>query len=255
MKVIAVVNQKGGVGKTTIALNLAVGLARTGASVRVIDLDPQGHLTIGLGLGQPWCNMSPAQALIQEQGFLTKVTSLEILGCALAVIPAGRDGDYWEQRLAEVPNAGLILSRDLASWHHDYIVIDCRPTLGLLTQNALLAADAVLVPIEPGRFALEGFADLIDFFEALCAEDDEPPERLLRVVVNKLDGRNKATNRWFYEQLKEYDYLTLATSIRKNEAVNQASIACQPILEFAPRSAGAEDFQALTREVIELWAT
>ncbi len=249
-KILAVINQKGGVGKTTTSINLAAGLARAGRQVLLIDLDPQAHSTIGLGIEPGSYQLAMHDVLLNQRAIREIILPTQVPRLFLA--PSHIRLDKAEHQLTPELFREAILKRALRDLEYDFIVIDCRPTLGTLTINALYASDLIVVPCEVGRYALDGFADLMETIEKVKNCDARSKEQFIRILLTRYDSRNKLSNEWVLEQLAPYKNLLFRTIIRKNEALNQAHMAQEPIFTFKPDSPGAQDYRELTQEVLRL---
>jgi chromosome partitioning protein len=246
-KIIAIINQKGGVGKTTTSINLSSGLAMKGKRILLIDLDPQAHSTIGLGI-EPVAALN--DVLLSKKSMKEVILKTKIEN--LFLVPSHIRLDRVEQQLAPELFRETFLYKAIRHLDFDFIVIDCRPTLGTLTVNALYACNFIIVPCEIGRYALDGFSDLIETIENVKNHESLDKVNLIRILLTKYDLRNKVSNDWVIQQLEPYKELILQTIIRKNEALNQAHMAQEPIFIFKPDSPGAQDYEQLTNEFLNL---
>ena len=249
-KIIAVTNQKGGVGKTTTSINFSCSLALEGKRVLLIDLDPQAHSTIGLGFEPGDYKFAIHDVLLNKIKIQKVVLSTNIENLDLA--PSHIRLDRAEQQLTPEMFKESRLHKAIKNLDYDFIIIDCRPTLGTLTINALYACNFILVPCEMARYSLDGFADLMETIENVKNNKITNKEDFIRIILTKYDSRKKITNDWIFEQLEPYETFLFKTKIRQNEALNQAHIAMEPIFIFSPHSNGAEDYENLTKEFLRL---
>lgn len=247
--IVAIINQKGGVGKTTTSINFAAGLARQGKKTLLIDLDPQAHSTIGLGIEPESFTFSISDVLAKKKPIAE--TILPSKAENLFIVPSHIRLDKIEQQLAPELFRETFLKRAIDSLDFDYMVIDCRPTLGTLTINALYAANFIIVPCEMGRYALDGFADLMETIEHVKNGNLEKDD-FIRILLTKYDSRNKISNDWVFQQLEPFKHLIFSTYIRRNEALNQSQMAQEPIFSFKADSVGAQDYQQLVHEFLSL---
>jgi chromosome partitioning protein len=246
MVTFAVVNQKGGVGKTTTVVNLGAYLGAAGAKVLLVDCDPQGNTTGGLGLGSETCGLYdvladgvPATHAIVHTataGVDLLPSTVELSGAEVGLLDDDR------------PTARLRHALEEARSWYDYILLDCPPSLGLLTLNALVAADAVLVPVQCEYLALEGLARLMGTLERVRAEAN-PTLRILGLVMTMYDGRTMLSHQVTAEVRRHYPSLTFETVIPRNVRLSEAPSFGQAILEYDPSSRGAQAYQSLAREV------
>jgi len=250
-KIISILNQKGGVGKTTTSINVSCCCAKKGKKVLLIDLDPQAHSSIGLGF-EPESYQYAIHDILVNKVEVNKVI-LKTTIDTLDLIPSHIRLDRAEQLLTPEIFKETRLYKNIKDLEYDLIIIDCRPTLGTLTINALYACDFILVPCEMARFSLDGFSDFIDTIEHVRKNEEIKKEKAIKIVLNKFDSRKTITNDWVFEQLKPYDEYILKTKVRQNEAINQAHMAMESIFDFKPNSPGARDFEELTEELLELW--
>jgi chromosome partitioning protein len=250
-KIISVINQKGGVGKTTTSTNLACGLALAGNRVLLIDLDPQGHSTIGLGMVD-YCEHFVQDILINGKDISdvvckTSIENLDIIASNIHLSKATNtlfNEHFREMRL----HKALIKETD----NYDFAIIDCHPSLGVLEVNALYACNFILVPTDTGRYSLEGFADLIDTIRGIMGPEEDITN-YLRILVTIFDSREKGINDWVDDQLADFSEIVLSTKIRKITGIKQAQIAEQPIMIYDEKSPGTEDYNKLTQELLALW--
>ena len=251
-KIIAVTNQKGGVGKTTTAINLAAALAISGRTVLLVDCDPQGNATSGVGMkGQRAAGGTIYEALTQAADDADRFT-LPTMIDRLSLIPATRDLSGAEIELIAVPNRERRLERLLEPLRHrfDYIIIDSPPSLGLLTLNALVAADRVLIPLHCEYFALEGLADLVSTMRRVRAALNPglDIEGVLLTMNDERTNLGQQVSRDVREFFKDKVYRTV---IPRNVRLAEAPSHGLPAVTYDPKSRGADAYFAFANEVLE----
>ena len=249
-KIIAISNQKGGVGKTTTAINLGASLAANDLSVLLIDCDPQGNATTGLGIEKGPETLTLYDALLlgvplQDVLVKTQCQRFDLAPADKNLVAANLD-------LVDVPERESQLSKILAPVRdsYQYILVDCPPALDLLTLNALVAADSVLVPIQCEFFALEGISQLIDTVEKV-REAFSRPLRLEGILLTMYDDRTNLA-RQVAEDLREFfNNEVFTTVIPRSIRLAEAPSYGQPILMYDPRSRGAESYINLAKEILK----
>jgi chromosome partitioning protein len=258
MRRIAVINQKGGVGKTTTAVNLAAALARQGERICVLDLDPQAHATTHFGVEPDGDRPSIYDVLVRNRSLADVRRDV---GPNLTLVTSDINLAAAEVELAGVVGREVILREALArdAESFDYMLMDCAPSLGVLTINALAAADEVFIPLQPHFFALHGLSKLLET-TALVARRINPALRVTGVVICLYDGATRLAHEVVRDLTAFLDGSRSATvpwsaarvfasKVRRNVKLAECPSFGKTIFEYAPKSSGAEDYAALAREV------
>lgn len=249
-KVIAIANQKGGVGKTTTAVNLSSCIAARGKKVLVIDIDPQGNTTSGLGVDKNKVDFTiydvivnqkkAEEALVDAPYFKMKLlaSNISLAGSEIELVAASRREFRLKEALAEVKD------------QFDFVFIDCPPSLGLITLNGLIAAQSVLIPIQCEYYALEGVAQLTNTIN-LVKKAFNPSLEVEGVVMTMFDGRTNLSIQVVEEVKKHFGKKVYRSVIPRNVRLSEAPSFGEPILIFDKTAAGAAAYESLAKEVIE----
>jgi chromosome partitioning protein len=250
-KIIAIANQKGGVGKTTTSINLSACLAELGKKVLVIDLDPQGNTTSGLGIDKDELDNTVYELMLDECSIKESIVSVEGLE-HLKVIPSNVNLAGAEIELLGINDKEYILKNavDYIADDFDYIMIDCPPSLNMLTVNAMTTADSVLVPIQCEYYALEVISQLMHTIE-LVQERLNDKLKINGVVFTMYDGRTNLSNDVVDTVKSNLDTTIYQTIIPRNVRLAEAPSHGLPINLYDSRSAGAESYRNLAKEIID----
>jgi chromosome partitioning protein len=252
MRTIAVVNQKGGCGKTTISINLASALAGEGKSVLLVDMDPQSHCAVGLAVPEEQIEESIYDVLISKSRN-EPIRLMEILwqiSDRLELAPASIDLSAFEQQMSGIADRECCLKNviDEVSERYDYAVIDCPPAVGLLTFNALRSSTEVIVPVETGYFALHGLSKQLETLSILCKRSKQKVD--VKVLASMYDIRTKMAREILAELKAKFADRMFKTIVNFNTKIKEAASFGQPINEYDPASKGQKDFQSLAEEII-----
>lgn len=248
-RIIAIANQKGGVGKTTTAINLGTALAAAGKKTLIIDLDPQGNASTGLGIPRENRDVNTYHAMVGMAALSDAIQETAIPG--LHVLPSGRDLSGAEVELVAEHRREYRL-RDAMSGQvddYDYVLIDSPPVLGLLTLNALVAAQAVMVPLQCEFFALEGITDLMRTIERV-KRNQNPRLEIQGIVLTMFDGRNNLANMVMSDVRDFFGDKVYKTVIPRNVRVSEAPSHGKPVLVYDLRCAGSQAYIHLASEVL-----
>jgi chromosome partitioning protein len=246
-KIIAVVNQKGGVGKTTTAINVAAQLAGPKTSVLLVDLDPQGNATSGLGLAKEKAAATTYDVLCGGVSLVQAVQETHV--AQLFVLPANANLAGAEVELVARPQREFTLSQALAAaTSYDYVIIDCPPSLGLLTVNGLTAASSVLIPVQAEYYALEGLSQLLDTIQAVRSSTN-PRLELLGIALTMFDKRNSLSEQVQTEVRNYFGDRLFSSVIPRNVRLAEAPSFGRTIYEHDRWSKGARAYKALAKEV------
>jgi chromosome partitioning protein len=252
--VVAVINQKGGTGKTTTTVNLGAALAYLGHRTLMVDLDPQAHTTIGIGVDPDAFIESVAEVMsIPKKSMAEIILPTYIPGLTLA--PAHIHLAHVAEQIYTRVYRETILAQALQGLDHEFILIDCPPSLGVLTINALYACDFIIIPCQISRYSLDGLADLlttIEIVKNLSIQDLFQGDHF-RILLTMYDPRNRITNQYIMDELRPYRDKQFTAVIRKNEALNQAQIAQKAIFDYEFDSTGSQDYQRLALEFLQLY--
>ena len=245
--VISIINQKGGVGKTTTTINLAAGLARSNNKTLIIDMDPQAHSTFGFNIERPEKNISH---VLDDVVPIKEV--IHPINSHLSIIPSSIRLSVCSEKLYSAAFREEILKTGLDPIKADYkyIIIDGPPTLGVLVNNIIYASDYIIIPCEISIYSLEGMGDLLSTIKKIKRN---PHFNKFKVLLTKFDIRNKISNNHILEQLNGLMLDKFETYIPRNEAINQASMSGKTIFEFDEMSKGSEAYTKLSKEVIAVW--
>ena len=249
-RVFAISNQKGGVGKTTTTINLAASLAASELKVLVIDSDPQGNATSGLGIQKNLSHPSLYHVLLGGVNPREALVTTEFEG--LSLIPADKNLVGANLELVEIPNREFRLRESIRQIRNDFqfVLIDCPPALDLLTLNALVAADSVLVPIQCEFFALEGISELMDTIDRV-RESFQHPLQVEGILLTMFDDRTNLTRQVAADLKEFFGDDVFQTVIPRSVRLAEAPSFGKPILSYDPRSKGAESYIKLAKEILD----
>lgn len=250
MRVLSITNQKGGVGKTTTAINLGAALAAGGNQVLIVDIDPQGNASTGLGIDAGARERTTYDLLIdgaalEDVAIPTKIANL-------AIAPATTDLSSTDVELGQRDNRVFLLKDALneANVSYDYVLIDCPPSLSLLTLNALVASDSILVPLQAEFFALEGLSQLMLTVREV-RETANPSLRIEGVVLTMFDARNRLSRQVEDDARANLGALVFKTMIPRNVRLSEAPSFALPVIAYDPTSKGSQAYLDLAQELIE----
>jgi chromosome partitioning protein len=262
VRIIAVMNQKGGVGKTTTTMNLGAALAEAGRKVCLIDLDPQSHLTINCGRDPSADAVSLYDVLVEDRPISAAAVKIEP---GVALVPASIDLAAAEVKLAGLNGRETLMKRRIEAetdWDFDFILLDCPPSLGILTLNALAAAGEVIIPMQPHFLALQGVGKLLETV-SLISQRVNPALCVSGIVLTMFDSQTRLSNE-VVNDLREFltgasgkrlpwsDAVVFQSKIRRNIKLAESPGFGKSILSYDPSSHGAADYRALGREVLSM---
>ncbi|CAN5348320.1 sporulation initiation inhibitor protein Soj [soil metagenome] len=243
--IVAVLNQKGGVGKTTTAVNVAAFLAKQGQSVLVVDLDPQGNATSGLGVSHNTSDKGTYHVMLEQ------AKAMDVVKPAaerLHILPTDAQLAALEVELVDRPERETVLRRALEKLEYDYIFIDCPPALSLLTVNALAAADSLLIPVQAEYYALEGLSQLLNVVQ-MVRTGLNPNLELLGVVMTMYDGRTTLSEQVKDEVTQHFGDKVFDTVVPRNVRLAEAPSYGKTIFDHDKWSKGAKAYKQLSKEV------
>ena len=249
-KAIAIFNQKGGVGKTTTNINLAACLAMKGKKILILDIDPQGNTTSGVGISKKGLEVTTHEILI-EDNYNTEDAILSTGVENLDIIPASVQLAGAEVELIELAGREKRLKRaiDILKPKYDYIFIDCPPSLGILTINSLTAVDSVLIPIQCEFYALEGVSQLMSTID-IVQRNMNPDLEIQGVILSMFDGRTNLSMQVVEEVKKYFKEKVYTTVIPRNVRLAEAPSHGMPVIQYDPRSSGAIAYMEFAEEFL-----
>lgn len=247
-RIISVLNQKGGVGKTTSTINLAAAIAKSGKSVLIIDLDPQANATSGIGVDKNSVNASIYDILTSQKPASDTILKTRIDN--LSIIPATTSLAAAEQELVSVMSRESVLKSTLENLVFDYVIIDCPPSLGLLSINALVASDSVLIPVQAEFYALEGLGLLMQTIQRV-QKGLNPSLKLLGIIMTMVDPRNALSGQVIKEVKTHFGDYVFNTFIPRNVRLAEAPSYGITVFEHDKWSKGSRSYKQLAKEVLK----
>jgi chromosome partitioning protein len=247
-RIIAILNQKGGVGKTTTAINLGSYLARAGKTVLVVDFDPQGNATSGLGVDKNAVELTSYEVLFGKAPIANAIQETPFKN--LYVVPVNANLAAAEVELVGRERREYLLRTALGTLDYDFVLIDCPPSLGLLTINALTAAQQLLIPVQAEYYALEGLSQLLSVVQRVRGGLNTQLE-LLGVIVTMYDSRTSLSDQVYKELQKYFGDKVFNTVIPRNVRVAEAPSYGKPVSEHDKWSKGARAYKQLSKEVLK----
>lgn len=252
-RIISIANQKGGVGKTTTAINLGAALAEEGYNVLLVDLDPQGNASTGLGIAAEQRTFTTYDLILDEAKLADVVRKTPVEG--LLIAPSTTDLSSADIEMMSIEKRSFLLhdalrQPEIDAYELDFILIDCPPSLSLLTINAMVASDSVLIPLQSEFFALEGLSQLMLTVRQV-RQSANPDLRIEGVVLTMYDGRNKLSQMVETDARATLGELVYETVVPRNVRLSEAPSYSMPVLSYDPTSKGALAYRALAQEVVE----